>query len=131
MRSSARERRSLMPVIIIVVAFMILGWSQWSHRQSREAIANKIEILIFDLCAGNSPVSIRWGDPVIQDAVITSVQSLCDSPRENLSIVTVQGEDTEDPMIEVRIALENRNVMTLEVEEMPGGKLLVRGWSSE
>lgn len=87
--------------------------------------------MIVDLCAGRAPDSIHWGDALIRDAVITSVQALCDSPSENRSIVTVQSKDSEIPFMEVRIALDNRNVMTLEIEEMPGGKLLVRGWSSE
>ena len=37
----------------------------------------------------------------------------------------------EDGLIEVRINADSTTVMTLEIERLESGELLVRGWSSE
>ena len=120
-----------MPVIIIVVAFLILGWSQWSNRQSLSAMSSRIEGLVGDLCAGRNTASIRWADATVREAVTGSVSDLCGSSRDSWTIVAVNSSDEEQPGVQIRIAQGNQNVMTLHVEELPGDKLLVRGWSSE
>lgn len=120
-----------MPVVIIAVALLILGWSQWSNRQSIVAVSGQVEGMITDLCAGEPLESIRWGDALVREAVTEAVDALCSTLEENRTVVAVAGSDAEDPFIEVRIALDSRNVMTLEVEQMSDGILLVRGWSSE
>ena len=120
-----------MPLIIIVVAFLILTWSQCSQRQSLAGISDKIEGLISNACKGPAPDHIRWADSTLRDAVMSSAEALCDSSPDSLAIVAVSDSDDERPIVEVRIARDNQNVMTLEVEELSDGHLLVRGWSSE
>ncbi|MAT80073.1 MAG: hypothetical protein CMJ29_01895 [Phycisphaerae bacterium] len=120
-----------MPVIIIVVAFLILAWSQWSQRQALTDMSSRVRGLISDLCSGNAPERIRWADSTIREAVIQSVDDLCSADQEAISIVAVSDQEVELPYVEIRISMDNRNVMTLQIESLPEDTLLVRGWSSE
>lgn len=120
-----------MPVIILVVALGIIVWSQWNTRQTRTAVAESIESLFETICNGDSTGNgIRWADAVIRDSVVNSMEELCSSSDGDPSAVVVD-EPSEDGSVEVRITSDSRTVMTLKVEPLSGGALLVRGWSSE
>jgi len=119
-----------MPVLIVLVAFGILMWSQWSNRRDRADAAGRLETMIEHICDGEMISGIRWADSVIRDSVVDSVGKVCSSPVDVWSAAVIDAT-SEDGLMEVRINADSTTVMTLEIERLQSGELLVRGWSSE
>ena len=120
-----------MPAIILVVAFVIFLVVKWNQRQYLIELSSRMNQMITDLCAGEPLDSIQWSDELVQDSVMNSLGPLCDAAAESRSVVSLMDFQAEDAKAEVRIAVDNENIMTLTVEESPDGVLLVLGWSSE
>ena len=119
-----------MPLVIVLVAFGILMWSQWSTRRDRAEAARQLETMVGHICSGETIEGIRWADSIIRDSVVDSVEKVCSSPVDVWS-AAVMDAASEDGLIEVRINADSTTVMTLEIERLESGELLVRGWSSE
>jgi len=127
----AERRRSLMPALIVVVAMVILLWSQWSSRQEKAAVAGFVESMVDRICLEETPVQgVRWADSIIRDSVVTSIRQLCSSSMDALSAAVIDDPSVEG-LLEVRITADSKTAMTLQVERLASGDLLVRGWSSE
>ena len=120
-----------MPLVIILVAVGILVWSQWSSRQDRIKTAEAVTALVDSVCSGQSPVvPIRWADVAVRDAFQGSVGELCGSDPGNRTVVVVDTSDPADEALEARIGVGDRVFMTLTVQLLPDGTIVVQGWSS-
>ena len=120
-----------MPAAILIIAFVILLWSQWTRRQNSADAAGRIESLVEYICNGDVAIEgVRWADAIIRDSVVGSIEQLCSSSVGDWSAAVID-TSSDDNVMEVRINADSRTAMTLEIEQLSGGDLLVRGWSSE
>ena len=120
-----------MPAAILIIAFVILLWSQWTRRQNSADAAGRIESLVEYICNGDVAIEgVRWADAIIRDSVVGSIEQLCSSSVGEWSAAVID-PSSDDNVMEVRINADSRTAMTLEIEQLSGGDLLVRGWSSE
>ena len=120
-----------MPVVILIVALGILLWSQWSTRQEQAAVAGNIESMVEKICSGDTAnQGVRWADSIIRDSVVNSIEQLCSS-SEGVWSAAVVDDGSDAGVVEVRINRDSRTAMTLQIERLSSGDLLVRGWSSE
>ncbi|MBG84700.1 MAG: hypothetical protein CMJ40_09160 [Phycisphaerae bacterium] len=120
-----------MPFLIVVVAMGILLWSQWSNRTEKALVAGIIESMVDQICSGGAPTQgIRWADSIVRDSVVKSIEQACSSSKGSWSAAVIDDASAEG-LLEVRINTDSRTAMTLRVERLASGDLLVRGWSSE
>lgn len=120
-----------MPALILIVAMGILLWSQWSTRQDKAAVAGTIESMVENICNGNPAIQgIRWADSIVRDSVVNSIEKACSASEGEWSAAVVD-DASEEGLVEVRINRDSRTAMTLRIERLSSGALLVRGWSSE
>ncbi|MBG80347.1 MAG: hypothetical protein CMJ39_06525 [Phycisphaerae bacterium] len=119
-----------MPVIIIVVAVLILIWSIWSNRQAKLNVARNLETMVMNVCQGKPPpAAIRWANPMVKDAFMSSLDTLCEAASESISVGVFELE-TEN-MLEARVGNAGVIMMTLQIEYVSSSAIIVKGWSSE
>ena len=121
-----------MPVIIIVVAALILIWSLWSSKQTKLLVAQNLEAMIMKVCQDERPpAAIRWGDPMVKEAFMGSIDSLCAASEESISVGVFKLETGNDDTLEARIGVDGVIVMTLQIQYLSPSAIIVKGWSSE
>ena len=121
-----------MPVIIIVVAVLILIWSIWSNRQTKLVVAQNLETMVMNVCQNQRPpAAVRWANPMVKDAFMGSIDMLCATPTESISVGVFEDETGTENMLEARIGVDGTIVMRLQVEYLSSDAIIVKGWSSE
>ena len=121
-----------MPVIIVVVAVLILIWSIWSTRQTKSIVAQTMEAMITNVCREQPPpAAVRWGDPMVKEAFMGSLEALCGAPEESISVGVFELESDIENLLEARIGVDGRIIMTMQVQYLDSDAIIVKGWSSE
>ena len=121
-----------MPVLIIVVAVLILIWSIWSGRQTKSIVAQNMETMIANVCQEDSPpAAVRWGNPMVKEAFMGSLEALCGASEESISVGVFELESDIENLLEARIGVDGRIIMTLQVQYLGPETIIVKGWSSE
>ena len=95
-------------------------------------VAMNLETLISNICQEKPPPgAIRWGNSMVQDAFMGSIDLLCDQPQNSISVGVFELEAQGENMLEARIGADGTVVMTLQIQYISPNAIVVQGWSSE
>ena len=125
-----RGRRSLMPVLIIIVAGVLFLLSIWTDRQDQRIAADTINQLIQATCRGGPPPKdLRWSNATVRASCLVAMQQLCDLTPNERSTIIVKSTEIQDGLI-ARINPGGDPHMNLQLQQI-SGELVIRGWSTE